>query len=337
MRLRRSIALAFSGVSLTLTGCGLSNPQISEVWDANYPGNANNDPLSATAQIELGIRKQVYCELKRAVLRAQGIPVEEAATASGQYRTERIGLIPGSWIARVSLSLQVDEMSAINPGMSVNDVYANAVKAFGAGNTVTTPQSFSLGFGATLSSTATRVDKFNPAYTIAFLSKKPTKDSSCYHNDPWDDLQWSPAKSSPFLLESNLGIEDWLLGATYIDALMPSDDSSATRSVPTKKPPVKKTEDASPIREAYAQAPGGGGGGASVKPDTISYEIKFVIVTSGNINPTWKLVKFSANTGAAPFVVAGRTRTHDLVITIGPNDTDTANAHFINQQQQALR
>jgi hypothetical protein len=332
MRLHRTIVLV--AAAITLTGCGLSNPQISEVWDTNYPGDANNDPLSATAQIELGIRKRVYCELKRAVLRAQGTPVEEGDTPN-KYRRERLGLIPDSWIARISLSLQVDETSAANPGISINDVYANAVKTFGVGNSVTTPQSFTFGLGSTFSSVATRIDKFNPAYSIAFLSKKPDKYWSCNNNDPWDEMHLSPARSSMFLLESSLGIEDWLLGATYIDALMPSDDEHQTRGVPADKPPIKKKKlGFGAVEDAYAQAPGGGGG--SVKPDTISYEIKFVIVTSGNINPTWKLVKLSANTGSAPFLQAGRTRTHDLVITIGPNDQDTANAHFINQQQQAF-
>jgi hypothetical protein len=48
-----------------------------------------------------------------------------------------------------------------------------------------------------------------------------------------------------------------------------------------------------------------------LKPDTVSYEIKFLVVSSGNITPTWKLVHVSANiiaTGKeAGIVTQGRT------------------------------
>ena len=106
----------------------------------------------------------------------------------------------------------------------------------------------------------------------------------------FERLHWTPASSSPFIFESNLGIEEWLLGATIVNNLLSSS---------------------------------GGGGGGSTKPDTISYEIKFVIVSSGNITPTWKLLKVSANT-TGNFFSTGRTRTHDLIITIGPSTGPSA-------------
>ena len=83
---------------------------------------------------------------------------------------------------------------------------------------------------------------------------------------------------------------------------------------------------------------GGGsdaGSGGSKKIDVYSYEIKFVIVSNGSVTPTWKLVHVSANSGALPFVSAGRTRTHDLILTFGPSAGQGLYAafqtHFTNQ------
>jgi hypothetical protein len=57
----------------------------------------------------------------------------------------------------------------------------------------------------------------------------------------------------------------------------------------------------------------------------ISHEVKFIIVSNGNATPTWQLIRIAANaaalTNAAPaFLDTGRTRTHDLIVTLGPTD-----------------
>jgi hypothetical protein len=62
-------------ISSGLTGCGLTVPQISEVWDRDYPGDPGGTPvLTATAQIEYEIKQKVYCELVHAVEQAEAIP-----------------------------------------------------------------------------------------------------------------------------------------------------------------------------------------------------------------------------------------------------------------------
>jgi hypothetical protein len=133
--------------------------------------------------------------------------------------------------------------------------------------------------------------------------KRDTPHSVCKPgNDLFERLQWKPASSSPFILQSDLGIKEWLEGAMFTNVLLHSVD------VPT---------------------------GASPKPDVISYEIKFVIVSSGTVTPSWKLVKFSANT-SGDFFSAGRTRTHDLIITIGPNDQTTLQSHLASQIGNAV-
>ena len=87
----------------------------------------------------------------------------------------------------------------------------------------------------------------------------------------------------------------------------------------------------SKLKAPASKQQGGAGGGGATTPDTISIEIKFVIVSSGNVTPTWKLLRVSASSGSAPLFGMGRTRTHDLIITIGPNNTATANTHLASQ------
>src|SRR5258708_6801466 len=55
------------------------------------------------------------------------------------------------------------------------------------------------------------------------------------------------------------------------------------------------------------------------KQDVISHEVKFIVVSSGSVTPGWKLKRVSIDqTGS--LLSAGRTQTHDLVITVGPMD-----------------
>ena len=78
-----------------------------------------------------------------------------------------------------------------------------------------------------------------------------------------------------------------------------------------------------------------GGGGGGTAPDTLTIEIKFIIVTSGNVTPTWKLLRVSANTTGS-LLSLGRIRTHDVIITIGPNNQQTLNTHLASQIGNAV-
>jgi hypothetical protein len=312
-----------------LAGCGLSIPDIKEAWDSDYPGNPETGakPISGTTLIEFEIKKKIYCELKKAVAAANAIPTTESNSLGGKQTLKYPGLFPPGWVAQVALSLQIDESVSLNPGLSYTQTMANAAKAFGVGNTVTIPQSFSLGLGATLSSTATRIDKFNPQYSIAFLSEPDTKDAVCVPgNDPLASI--APSDSA-FQIESDLGIEKWLVGALLVDSYLPSDPTQSNPSSP-RKPNTAAAAAGGSGRGGSGGEGGGGGGGSTKGPMPLSYEIKFVIVSTGSVTPTWKLVQMSANT-ASSFFGAGRTRTHDLIITIGPNSTATDNSHLASQ------
>jgi hypothetical protein len=89
------------------------------------------------------------------------------------------------------------------------------------------------------------------------------------------------------LLSGNLGIKSWLQGAIDAQSKIPST---------VLAPKI-----------------------VSSKLDVLSYNIKFVVITSGSANPTLKLVNLSAGKNF-PLFSGNRTRTHGLTLTLGPND-----------------
>jgi hypothetical protein len=345
--------LAAALISSGLCGCGLTVPQVGEFWDRDYPGDPTKGTrgtpmLTATAQIEYEIKQKVYCELRYAVQYVDPVGVQPH-------------LIPYGWGVQMQLSLEVDESIALTPGLSFPHLYPNVVKIFGVSNSVTTAQSFSLGLGGALSREALRTDKFNTYYSIQDLVQKQT--GVCQSDgkpdpkkDPFvESLHWTPAQSSPLLIESDLGIKNWLVGATFFDYALPSSSpqpqpspasigkfegkfegklEGQLKGQATGTFEGKTSGGGSP--QAGRGGGGGGGGAGGFAQDSFSQELKFIIVSSGNIQPTWKLVQVSANTGNTPFFSTGRTRTHDLLITIGPPTTRTANDFLASQIGQAI-
>jgi hypothetical protein len=61
------------------------------------------------------------------------------------------------------------------------------------------------------------------------------------------------------------------------------------------------------------------GTGGPLKQNVLSHEVSFEVVTTGGINPAWKLTEGTINQSGT-FLQATRDRTHDLTITMGPGD-----------------
>lgn len=293
-------------VATGLAGCGFIVPSIQEGWQGP----------DGTKELEFEIKKGIYCDLRHAVQKTNTEWQTYVLDTQTHKTTIPQPIIPYNWGVQISLLLQVDEVTAFNPGIGITQPFSNVVTVFSKGNVIT-PRSFSIGLGATIQSTSTRIDKFNPYYTIDWLMQKDTNTSPCLPiNDPFYGAIGSGGEplpstersattfSSPFL-ENDLGITKWLEDAMFTNVVLPSHDPSA------------KTSDGK-------------------IPDTVSIEIKFVVVTSGNINPVWRLVPVTFNNGALSLVQAGRTRTHDLLITIGPPDQKTANSNLASQIGQAF-
>jgi hypothetical protein len=102
-------------------------------------------------------------------------------------------MLPDNWGAQVTLQLQVDESSALNPGVAFNTPMHSAITHFvgeGVGGStsvmqgrafpfLSTPQSYSLGLGGALSSAATRIDKFNAFWSVPTLVQPKVKGGLC--------------------------------------------------------------------------------------------------------------------------------------------------------------
>ena len=212
------------------------------------------DGRDGTVQMEFEIKKRVFCDLRNAVQaanRENGYEIRDKKTGTKR----QVPFIPDDWGAQVALALQVDESSTVSPGLVITNLRPNYIDTFPNGP-VTFPQSFTLGANASAVSTATRIDRFNLYYTVERLMEPNSPTSACLpENDPFRMNGERPASSS-FLLVGDLGIEKWLSDAMFTNSLLPSNDPA--------------------------------GSPAATTPDTITLEIKFVVATSGNINPTWR-------------------------------------------------
>jgi hypothetical protein len=78
----------------------------------------------------------------------------------------------------------------------------------------------------------------------------------------------------------------------------------------------------------------------STVQNAITHDIKFEIVTNGNVNPQWKLVRISANT-SPNLLASGRDRTQELIITFGPTQKGSlasaaSNSHLATETGAAV-
>lgn len=204
-----------------------------------------------------------------------------------------------TWGVQIALTLTIDESSNLNPGVTFNTPIIPANVAFPGLNPISMGQIYNFGLGGTLSSGATRIDKLSTYFTVKQLL---TEQKFCTEESQPSD----PPKLS--LLESDLRLEEWLADAVFIQGTKTAEFSS------------KAIE-------------------GQFKQNVISQEVKFMIVSSGNITPSWKLVRVSANPSS--FFGVNRTRTHDLTVTFGPNEvtttaTATATATGIKKEKQVL-
>jgi hypothetical protein len=254
MMFKKYTSVFSAALVLSLGGCGTYVPQIQEVWEGVSP---DAPLLSAGGDLEYKIKEKIYCG------------IFEAARQNAT-------LLPDDWAVQVTLDLQVDETSALNPGVALNRVLPNAITTFGKSQ-VTTPQSFNLGLGGTLSSQGTREDKFGNYWNLDKL-KNYKGGTTCPE---------TPKHGASLLLESELGISEWLHDHLIAERLLPSSELS-TKSDPT------------------------------FKQDILSYHVKFIVISSGSVTPTWKLVRLTTGNGNLPLASINRTRTHDLLITFGP-------------------
>ena len=147
------------------------------------------------------------------------------------------------------------------------------------GQNITTPQMFSFGLGGEAASTASRTGIVHMFYTVSDLLNGQPAGTTCIPAKPAEGFVY---------IESDLKLKEWLFAAV-------SPNFVGLAAFPTSK-------DNGPLGQ-----------------DTISHQIKFQVVTSGGINPIWKLVDITANTSPS-LVSVSRDRYQDLLVTLGPLD-----------------
>src|SRR5262249_20055072 len=58
--------------------------------------------------------------------------------------------------------------------------------------------------------------------------------------------------------------------------------------------------------------------------EVATYDIKFIVTTNIGATPTWTLLRVTASNGTPNLLGSNRNRTHELIITFGPTQTDSA-------------
>ncbi len=148
------------GLCFSLAGCGTYVPQIGEIWDDNSGTRASD--------IERLIKQKIYCELQAAVNDVNTPDLPDPNHEKNWYQIDKktgryvlVSPLPANWGVQMSLQLNVEEDTSLNPGISFSDPI-KPVGVFGS----PVAQSFSFGFGGSLSAQATRTDKFSFYYLI---------------------------------------------------------------------------------------------------------------------------------------------------------------------------
>ena len=253
---------------------------------------------------ESQLASQIKCEIREGVRNALNkIP------AKGPTGGRSVDWL-NDWQAKVSMKLTVDEKAALNPGVTFSTPLRNAVSHFSTNGNVTTQQLFSTAVGLQASSDATRVETIG--YTYNFANLLTEQATNCYH-------------ASQTLILSDLKIGDFILNKVAIannPSVLYADDEKPKPEETKTKPAKKQNKQANSL-------------GASPFT-TFTYEVTFVVVYGGNVTPTWKLVDITANNNS-PLFNATRTRTHDVLITLGKiGSDDAANAHQAQLIGQAV-
>jgi hypothetical protein len=279
----RKVTLAFAlGLSALTAGCGTFVPGLEEFYDPQ-------DTKTLVDAIVYHVQCEVQTEIQSLLIKDKEIA--DAKIPVGRDRKPqgpRLDWLK-TWGAQAILTLTVDEKTSVNPGVTLNTVLPNATTIFSNGN-VTTPQSFSLGFGASGSAGATRKEMV--AWFIDFKDFTGRNALARAKAIGVADDSAPCSKEKGILIQSDLKLREWLYAVV----------------LPTV-PQDAFVDDFKGALIAQAKAS---------KKDVIAHEITFAVQYSANVTPSWKLVRVSANQGSSPLFGVQRSRTQNLLITMGP-------------------
>jgi hypothetical protein len=177
-----------------------------------------------------------------------------------------------------SVQLQLTLTIAESTDLSSNLTY-NQTLTNGSQSGITIGRNWSVGLSGDLSSTATRTDTSYSYWSVKQIAGPGKNKAWC------EDPEWPmDRRSTSPLVQSDLGITRFL-----------SDQVKAADLLHSSKPGAKAPD----------------------KIDVYSYDLKFVVVSTGGISPQFKLIPLSG--GGTPILNLNRTRTHELLLTFGPS------------------
>jgi hypothetical protein len=123
------------GAIIGFAGCGTVTPQL----------HVGDDSADANALFVQAVTTHVHCELRRAIFYTyNNIKMHNDA----EWLKE--------WSAKITLIMNVDEKTALNPGATLTSFFPNFQKTLWNGDVISDGRTFNLGLGAGLSANAVR-------------------------------------------------------------------------------------------------------------------------------------------------------------------------------------
>jgi len=217
-----------------------------------------------------------------------------------------------NWVAKVDLTLIVNEQAGLTPTVSFIDLRPNAVVP-GVGNIA---QSFFFGAGAGATTQAVRTDSMSFSLSLVELRYKRQQERCVFY--------------AGLGLDGDLGLKEWIASA-----LEPVDRGVLTVGY---HPRLMATRGAKAGERPPPPPPGN-----DPPLDSMSHQIQFIVGLSGSLSPNFTLVKFRGPAQTGSLAAASRVRTHTLAVVMASprnNKTNTnefATEAFKLQMQQLIQ
>jgi hypothetical protein len=217
-----------------------------------------------------------------------------------------------NWVAKVDLTLIINEQAGLTPTVSFIDLRPNAIVP-GVGNFA---QSFFFGAAAGATTTAARTDSLSFSLSMVELRYKRQEQACLFH--------------AGLGLDGDLGLKEWI-----VSALEPVDRGVLAVGY---HPRLMATRSAKGKQRPPAPPPGN-----DPPLDSISHQVQFVVGLSGSVSPNFTLVKFRGPAQSGSLAAVSRLRTHTLAIVMASprghraNTNDFATESFKLQLQQLIQ
>jgi hypothetical protein len=246
-------------------------------------GEFYETPTDAGLRLNI-IESQIGCQIKEAV---QNVFYVDTISAARNNESPKLGWL-ATWGGQATLSVTIDEQTSLNPGVSFRTPMHSAITNFKG--------EYLAPSGSLLSTMTYPLLSTPQSYSFGIggtaSSEASVDDSSDFSvlfkplltGKNWDDY-----------FRKRSGNQD--TSCKNISNVLIEGDLGLNDWLEDRLLPVML-------------------GNVSAPKTSVQRHLFFKVVTNGNIAPTWTLVRVS--TPSTPLASAGRTRTYDLIVTLGP-------------------